>query len=57
MKRNVQKMVALLAVLLLPFLLFSQEYGNILTESFESGIPQTWKEQENATWNAPHEQR
>ena len=42
MKRDLQKMIALVAILLLPFALFSQEYGRVLTESFEDGIPQEW---------------
>ena len=35
-------MVAFLAMLLLPFSLFSQEYGQNLFESFENGIPENW---------------
>jgi hypothetical protein len=45
MKRNLQKMIALLAVLFMPFLLFSQEYGHVLKESFENGLPQEWKQE------------
>lgn len=42
MKRDLQKMIAFVAILLLPFALFSQEYGRVLTEGFEDGIPQEW---------------
>lgn len=50
MKRNLQKMIALLAILFVPFLLSAQEYGSILNESFENGIPSTWT-QENVSGN------
>ena len=42
MKRNLLKFVALLAIMFVPFALFSQEYGRVLNESFENGIPQEW---------------
>ena len=50
MKRKLQKMIALLAILFVPFFLSSQEYGSILNESFEEGIPSTWT-QENVSGN------
>jgi hypothetical protein len=42
MKRKLQKMIALLAILFVPFLLSAQEYASILNESFENGIPDGW---------------
>ena len=50
MKRKLQKMIALLAILFVPFFLSAQEYGSILNESFEEGIPSTWT-QENVSGN------
>lgn len=46
-------MVAFLAMLLLPFSIFSQEYGQNLFESFENGIPENWYQDTisgNAGW-------
>lgn len=45
MKKSLQKLIALLAILFVPFSLFSQEYASILEESFEGGIPQEWTEE------------
>ena len=42
MKRKLQKMIALLAILFVPFLISAQEYASILDESFENGIPEGW---------------
>ena len=42
MKRDLHKLIAFVAILLLPLSLFAQEYGRVLTESFEDGIPQEW---------------
>ena len=42
MKANLHKLIAFVAIVLLPFSLFAQEYGRVLTESFEEGIPQEW---------------
>ena len=45
MKKDLQKMLAFIALLLLPFSLFSQEYGQNLFESFENGIPEGWTQE------------
>ena len=45
MKKDLHKLVAFLAMLLLPFSIFSQEYGQNLFESFENGIPQGWAQE------------
>ena len=45
MKKDLQKMLAFIALLLLPFSLFSQEYGQNLFESFENGIPENWSQE------------
>ena len=45
MKRKLQKMIALLAILFVPFLLSAQEYASILNESFENGIPEGWTQE------------
>ncbi len=45
MKRKLQKMIALLAILFVPFLLSAQEYASILNESFENGIPDGWTQE------------
>ena len=53
MKRKLQKMIALLALLLVPFFISSQEYGSILNESFENGIPTGWIQEKvygNVDW-------
>lgn len=42
MKRKLHKMIALLAILFVPFLLSAQDYGCNLEESFENGIPEGW---------------
>ena len=42
MKQKLQNLIALLVILFVPFVLSSQEYGSILSESFENGIPATW---------------
>lgn len=42
MKKELQKLVALIAILFLPFVLWSQGYGVKLEESFEKGIPVDW---------------
>lgn len=42
MKRGLQKVIALLVILIVPHFVSAQEYGSILNESFESGIPSTW---------------
>ena len=42
MKNQLQKLFVLLAVLLTTHVLYSKEYGEILNESFENGIPQEW---------------
>ena len=38
-------MIALLAILFVPFLLSAQEYASILNESFENGIPEGWTQE------------
>ena len=52
MKRDLHKLVALLAILFLPFALFAQTmdpaYGIVIDESFEKGIPADWT-QENVS--------
>ena len=48
MRKNLLKLVALLAIMFVPFALFAQEYGSILNESFENGIPEEWT-QENVS--------
>ena len=53
MKKDLHKLVAFLAMLLLPFSIFSQEYGQNLFESFENGIPENWYQDTisgNAGW-------
>ena len=45
MKKRITKWVALIAILFVPFALFSQEYGKILIEGFEDGIPQEWQQE------------
>ena len=45
MKRKLQKMIAVLAILLVPFLLSAQDYASILDESFENGIPEGWTQE------------
>ena len=45
MKKDLQKMLAVIALFLLPFSLFSQEYGQNLFESFENGIPESWSQE------------
>lgn len=45
MKRKLHKMIALLAILFVPFLLSAQEYASILNESFENGIPEGWTQE------------
>ena len=54
MKRDLHKLVALLAILFLPFALFAQyvdpAYGIRIDESFEKGIPLT-AEDYNAKWH------
>ncbi len=45
MKRTLHKMIALLAILFVPFLLSSQEYASIFDESFENGIPEGWTQE------------
>ena len=42
MKNQFKKLFVLLAVLLTTHILYSKEYGEILNESFENGIPQDW---------------
>ena len=42
MKQKLQNLIALFAILFVPFFLSAQEYGSILSESFENGIPATW---------------
>ena len=52
MKRDLQKLIAFLAMLFLPFALFAQyvdaAYGIRIDESFEKGIPTGWT-QENVS--------
>ena len=48
MRKNLLKLFALLAIMFVPFALFAQEYGSILNESFENGIPEEWT-QENVS--------
>ncbi len=46
-------MLAFVAILFVPFVLFAQEYGSILNESFENGIPQEWTSEKvsgDITW-------
>ena len=53
MRKNLLKLVALLAIMFVPFALFAQEYGSILNESFENGIPSTWTQEKvsgNVDW-------
>ena len=53
MKRKLQRMLAFVAILFVPFVLFAQEYGSILNESFENGIPQEWTSEKvsgDITW-------
>lgn len=45
MKRKLQKLFALLVVLFVPFFISAQEYGSILKESFENGIPKEWTQE------------
>ena len=48
MKRELRKLVALLAILFLPFVLLAQdqaEFGVVLEEGFENGIPETWTQE------------
>ena len=42
MKNQLKKLFVLLAVLLTTHILYSKEYGEIINESFENGIPQDW---------------
>ena len=45
MKRELQRLFALIAIFFLPFLLWSQGYGVRLEESFENGIPTDWTQE------------
>ena len=45
MKRNLQKLVALIAILFVPFLAFAQDRCSVLDESFENGIPESWSQE------------
>jgi hypothetical protein len=42
MKKYLLKVLVLFVFFNLPFSLYSQEYGAVLNESFENGIPQGW---------------
>ena len=53
MKRELQRLFALMVLVALPLFLFSQEYGSILNESFENGIPAGWTQEKisgNVEW-------
>lgn len=45
MKRYLQKTFALIAIVCMPFFVFSQERCCVLNESFENGIPTEWKQE------------
>ena len=45
MKRDLQKLFALIAILFVPFFAFSQERCCVLNESFENGIPTDWTQE------------
>lgn len=45
MKRNLQKLGALIAILFVPFFLFAQDKCCVLSESFENGIPAEWTQE------------
>ena len=45
MKRDLQKLFALIAILFVPFFAFPQERCCVLNESFEDGIPADWTQE------------
>ena len=53
MKQKLQNLIALFAILFVPFFLSAQNYGSILNESFENGIPEGWTQEKisgNMEW-------
>ena len=53
MEKRIQRLFCLLFVLFASLSLFAQQYGRVLEESFENGIPQDWTQEvvnDNLQW-------